>query len=173
MKFITLLFLFLIYLSCSNHPSDKNPGFNKLGLDTSADVYSVTAEDDSMNAAIFRAKITLGIFDKALEPNDTSLSDFAVKKKYPTADDGGEHMWVAVIKTVDGNYKGIVNNDAEKTTEVAYGDTVTVRKKEITDWMYLDHNVLRGGYTIRAIRNKLTKEEQIKMDRDLGFKIED
>jgi uncharacterized protein YegJ (DUF2314 family) len=39
--------------------------------------------------------------------------------------------------------------------------------------MYLDNNVLRGGYTIREIRNQMTKEERISMDKDLGFKIED
>ena len=71
------------------------------------------------------------------------------------------------------NYKGYVNNDAGKTTEVKYGDTVIVSKDEITDWMYLDNNVLRGGYTIRAIRNRLSKKGRMEMDESLGFRIED
>lgn len=126
-----------------------------------------------MNAAIFKAKQTIADFDRALKTNDSSFTDFAVKKKYKTPDDGGEHMWIAGIVVVNGDYKGFVNNDAEKTTEVSYGDTVIVRKEEITDWMYLDKNVLRGGYTIREVRNKLSRDERIKMDEDLGFKIED
>jgi len=39
--------------------------------------------------------------------------------------------------------------------------------------MYLDNNVLKGGYTIREIRNRLSKEEQLQLDKELGFKIED
>ena len=79
------------------------------------------------------------------------------------------NICVAAIAIVNGTYKGFVNNDAEKTLEVKYGDTVIVRKDEITDWMYLYKNVLRGGYTIRAVRNKLSKHERIKMDNGLGF----
>jgi len=82
-------------------------------------------------------------------------------------------MWIAVTKIVDGNYQGYVNNDAEETREVKYGDSVVVLKDEITDWMYLDNNVLKGGYTIREIRNRLSKEEQLQLDKELGFKIED
>ena len=82
-------------------------------------------------------------------------------------------MWIAGIIFFKGNYQGIVNNDAERTTEVKYGDTVIVQKDEITDWMYLVNNVLKGGYTIREVRNKMTKEERNKIDNDLGFKIED
>jgi len=82
-------------------------------------------------------------------------------------------MWIADVKFSNGNYRGIVNNDAEKTKEVKYGDTVIVHRDEISDWMYLENNVLRGGYTIRSVRNRLNKEDRIKMDKELGFKIED
>ena len=142
-------------------------------MDTTTDTYSVTAEDLSMNVAINNAKKTIEQFDQALKSNSSAYTDFAVKKKYKTADGGGEHMWIAVINLINGNYKGFVNNDAEKTNEVKYGDTVIVRKEEITDWMYLDNNALRGGYTIREIRNRMNKEERIKMDKELGFTIED
>jgi uncharacterized protein YegJ (DUF2314 family) len=173
MKFIRLLLFLPLYLGCSSNQSNKNLSSNKLGLDTTADTYSVTAEDSSMNLAIDEAKKTIGEFDQALKNRNPSQTDFAVKKRYKTADGGGEHMWIAGITFENGNYKGFVNNDAEKTTEVKYGDTVIVHKDEITDWMYLDNNVLKGGYTIREVRNQMNKEERIKMDKGLGFKIED
>lgn len=144
-----------------------------MGLDTTADIYSVTSEDPSMNSAIDKAKSTVDEFDQALKTNNIRYTDFAVKKRYKTSDGGGEHMWIAGIVLKDGYYKGFINNDAEKTTAVKYGDTVIVQKNEITDWMYLDGNVLKGGYTIRAIRNQLSKDERIEMDKSLGFKIED
>ncbi|RYY70843.1 MAG: DUF2314 domain-containing protein [Chitinophagaceae bacterium] len=171
MKLINLLALLPFFWACSDNQSSKTP-YSQLGLDTTADTYAVTVDDTSMNAAIRKAQKTITEFDQALESNNPSYTDFAIKKRYKTTD-GGEHMWIAGIIFVNGNYKGFINNDAEKTTEVKYGDTVFVRKEEITDWMYLHNNVLRGGYTIREVRNQLTKEERIKMDKELSFKIED
>jgi uncharacterized protein YegJ (DUF2314 family) len=173
MKIINLLPLLIIFLSCSSNQSNKTTSSEKLGLDSIADIYSVTAKDTSMNSAISRAKKTINEFDQALKSKNSSYSDFAIKKRYKTSDGGGEHMWIAGIIFVNGNYKGFVNNDAEKTTEVKYGDTVIVRKDEITDWMYLDKNILKGGYTIREVRNRMNKEDRVKMDKNLEFKIED
>ncbi len=173
MKLIVLIILLPVCLSCSTRQPNKFLKTDRLGLDTASDTYYVTAEDSSMNLAINRAKKTITEFDLALKSNNSSYTNFAVKKRYKTIDGGGEHMWIAIIDFGNGDYKGFVNNDAEKTVEVKYGDTVIVRKNEISDWMYLDKNVLRGGYTIREVRNQMNNKERIKMDKDLGFKIED
>jgi len=167
------LILFLSFcLGCSYNQSNKHTSADKLGLDTATDTYSVTDEDLSMNLAIENAKKTISEFDEALKSNSSAYTDFAVKKRYKTPDGGGEHMWIAGISLVNGNYQGFVNNNAEKTNEVSYGDTVLVHKREISDWMYLDNNVLRGGYTIREIRNQMNKEDRNKFDKESGFKIE-
>ena len=160
-------------MGCNHNRTTDSSGFKKLGLDTASQTYTVTPEDPEMNSAITKAKRTIAEFDEALNRNDTFLTDFAIKKRYPTADNGGEHIWVAILNIENGNYRGIVNNDAEKTTQVKYGDTVIVKKSEITDWMYLDKNLLKGGFTIREIRNHLDKTEKAKMDSSLGFKIQD
>jgi uncharacterized protein YegJ (DUF2314 family) len=173
MKLIKLLILLPFCFGCVHNQTKKNASANRLGLDTTAHTYSVMAEDLAMNSAIIESNKTLGEFDKALRSNDPSYTAFSVKTRYKTPDGGGEHMWIAGIKLVNGNYRGFVNNEAEKTTEVEYGDTVIVHRNEITDWMFLDNNVLRGGYTIRVIRDRLSKEERIKMDEELGFKIDD
>jgi uncharacterized protein YegJ (DUF2314 family) len=173
MKLLKFLLFLPFCLGCNHNQSNKHLSSDKLGLDTTVDTYSVTKENLSMNLAIEKAKKTISEFDQALKSKNSACTDFAVKKRYKTEDGGGEHMWIAGINFINGNYKGFVNNDAEKTNEVKYGDTVIVRKDEITDWMYLDNNVLKGGYTIREIRNQLNNEERIKMDKDLGFKIED
>lgn len=39
--------------------------------------------------------------------------------------------------------------------------------------MYLDNNVLKGGYTIRELLNQMDKKEQEKMKKEMGFIIED
>ena len=126
-----------------------------------------------MNLAILRAKNSIDEFDEALTNNNPSCTDFAVKKRYETLDGGGEHMWIGGITKVEGAYVGFVSNIAEKTTEVNYGDTVIVEKSEITDWMYLENNVLRGGYTILEMRDQMSKEDRLRWDLELGFKIEE
>lgn len=171
-QYIQFLLILSFCVGCSNNPFASQTVQDGTGHDTITDTYAVTQEDASMNAAISKAKQTIEEFDKALASNNPSYTDFAVKKRFATADDGGEHMWIAGIVLVNGTYKGYVNNDAVSTTEIKYGDTVVVRKDEITDWMYLDKNVLRGGYTIRAVRNKLSRDERIKMDNEMSFKIE-
>ncbi len=169
---LRLLILFSFCLGCSQKHSNQILGSDKSDLDTSAGIYSVEEEDLSMNAAIHEAQKTIDEFDQALKSNNPGYTGFAVKKKYKTLD-GGEYMWINEITLFDGKYKGIVNNIAEKTTEVKYGDTVIVRRDEITDWMYVKENILRGGYTIREIRNRLNKDQRTKMDKELGVKIED
>ena len=173
MKPIRLLLFVPLFVGCSNNVSYKSLPSENLGLDTTKNLFTVTSDDAFMNLAINKAKSTIGEFDKALKSNNPAYTDFAIKKRYKTTADGGEHMWIAGIELINGNYKGVVNNDAEETTEVKYGDTVIVRKDEISDWMYLDNNVLRGGYTIRAVRNRMTKEERMKMDKESYYKIED
>lgn len=173
MKYITLLSFLILCLSCANKQPDKNAAPQKLGLDSTTDTYTVTPEDTTINKAIDKAKNTLADFNKALQSKNPSYSEFAVKKKYLTNNGYAEHMWIAGITIENGDYKGFLNNDPEQNIGVKLGDKVTVKKSEITDWMYLDNDVLKGGYTIRAIRNKLSKEERKKMDADLGFKIED
>ncbi len=39
--------------------------------------------------------------------------------------------------------------------------------------MYLDKGVLRGGYTIRAMREQLSETEKEEFNRSIDFTIED
>ncbi len=168
MKQLIIFILFTYCIGCNNTST------NKVGLDTTTNIYWVSEKDDYvMNQAIEKASKTIDYFDNALKIKNINYTDFAIKKRFKTKDDGGEYIWITVISIVSEGYKGIINNDAEVTKEVKYGDTVIVNKNEISDWMYLDNNVLKGGYTIRVIREKLNKTEREKMDEDLGFKIED
>jgi len=173
MKFLKFVIISFCFCAACNQKPSKTSNTPELGLDTVANTFAVTAEDSAMNIAIDKAKNTMEDFDKALRSNNPKYSDFAIKKRYKTDDGGGEHMWISEISISNGTYKGIVNNDAEITKEVKYGDTVFVKKDEITDWMYIDEGILRGGYTIKVIRNQMTKEQQIEREKESGFKIED
>lgn len=165
-KALHLIVFIIISISCNN-------AIDKLNKDDKKGMFFVEADNEGMNQAIATAKLTLAKFDSAFSRNDSSLSAFAVKKRYNTPNGGGEHMWIAVLRIENGRYKGFVNNDAEETTEVKYGDTVLVSPSEITDWMYLENKTLRGGYTIREMRRHLTAVEKARSDSATGIKIDD
>lgn len=52
------------------------------------------------------------------------------------------------------------------------GQIVSVEPKEISDWLYIDHGKLVGGYTVRVHYNELSPEQKKKFDREADFKIE-
>lgn len=170
MKILSALILSATLLSSCTNNYSKADG---TGLDSAKHLYNVTAEDWGMNEAIATARRTIGQFDTAFARQDSTSSDFAVKKRYPTPDGSGEHMWIAVMSIEKNRYRGVVNNDAEQTLLVKYGDTVMVDKSEITDWMYVDNKFLQGGYTIREMRRELTPAERSSMDSTLPFKIKE
>jgi len=56
---------------------------------------------------------------------------------------------------------------------VKIGDTIEIRPNEISDWMYIDNGTLRGGSTIRVLRNRMSVEERTAFDAEYGVVIED
>jgi uncharacterized protein YegJ (DUF2314 family) len=124
-----------------------------------------------MNEAILQAKNTITQFDTAFTSNKFDTSTFALKVQFPTST-GAEHIWATSIIIKDGQYFGIVDNLPELTTKVKFGDKIKLDKDNITDWMYADNGILRGGYTMKLIRSRMTKEEQQDFDANFPFKIE-
>jgi uncharacterized protein YegJ (DUF2314 family) len=51
---------------------------------------------------------------------------------------------------------------------VKVGDTVQISNDNISDWMYVDGIKLRGGYTIRLLRKRMTETERKQFDAENG-----
>ena len=166
MKYSFLIYIISVGLfACNNHQvinSEKESPNN---------LYYTQSEDKEMNDAILTAKSTLDQFDKALISNKFDTSTFALKVKFPTVT-GAEHIWATSIVIKDGHYFGVVDNLPDLTTKVNFGDRIQLDKENISDWMYADNGVLRGGYTMRLIRSRMTPEKQKKNDANFQFKIE-
>lgn len=159
-------FLFLALLSCNPRQSTK---IERAGEPT---VYSVQSEDAEMNEAISMAQQTLDKFNAALQSQNPNYFAFAIKKPFKTFS-GFEHIWIGNISLKNGKYYGEVNNLPESTNEVKLGDQVEIDPEEVTDWMYIETQTLRGGYTIRLLRNRMTKTERKQFDLENGLIIED
>ena len=68
-------------------------------------------------------------------------------------------------------FSGKISNDPEKVTTVTVGQAVSARPATISDWMYVDHGKLVGGYTLRVLRDRFSSD-RAEFDRSIPFKVE-
>jgi uncharacterized protein YegJ (DUF2314 family) len=135
--------------------------------------YVTEFDDKAMDQAIAEAKASHKQFVEALANPSDNCDSFAVKRGFRVADEPyGEHIWVTQV-TFDGtNFKGVVNNEPVDTTEVKLGDTVTVTPEQLSDWMYVEDGVLRGGHTIRVLLKNSSPEQLEAFSKNTGFRLE-
>lgn len=162
----SLLFFCICYLfsACSIAEEKKT---------TDDPVVAFEDDDKEMNQAITTALSTLTSFDSALNSKNPSYRLFALKCRFAKPDGGGEHIWVSNISLKNGNYFGVVDNLPSTTTEVKIGDTIEIKKRAISDWMYLRGTTIRGAYTLRVIRNRMSPQERKVFDSELGVPLAD
>jgi len=161
MRLLATLFATLLLVtatSCSPNKEGKN-------------YQDVSDNDPVMNAAIAKAKATADDFVKAFHAPTSQMTDFSVKKPYPTPNGEQEHMWIAVTEEKDGVVHGIVANEAEATREVTNGQPVTLKLSEISDWKYTDGKKLVGGYTIRYFYDKMSPQEKKDFLKESGVEM--
>ena len=150
------------------------PGCDSRDLDrdrSDANYVHVKEDDAAMNAAIAQAKATFPRFVSALRSPKPSDRDFGVKKPYATPSGGHEHMWIEDVKESNGAFEGIIANDAYDTLLVKNGQRVRFTADEISDWKYIDNNVLVGGFTIRYFVDRMSEQEKKAMEKEVGFQI--
>lgn len=135
-------------------------------------VYGVQKEDKGMTAASKKANETITRFKEALQSKKPEAGYFALKTRFET-DNGGEHIWVSKIELKDDKYFGVIDNLPTLVKNVKVGDTIQIANDNISDWMYIEDKKLRGGYTIRLLRNRMTEPERKKFDEQNGLIIED
>ncbi|MBC7864619.1 MAG: DUF2314 domain-containing protein [Bacteroidia bacterium] len=165
-QFILATLILIGLISCSNNPTTK------VEREGEPAIYNVEDKDAEMNEAIKTANKTIDEFRKALESNNPDFDYFSIKMRF-NAPPGGEHIWLTDITFKNNKFYGVVNNEPEITTEVKLGDSLEIVNDRISDWMYQDNDTLRGGYTIRAIRNKLSDAEKKQFDVENGLLIKD
>ena len=165
-KQILTIIILLGLVSCDSRK------LNKVERKGEPTIYNVQGNDVEMNQAIKKANQTLDNFNKALISKNPDFTFFSLKSRFKTSK-GGEHIWVSEITLKGGKYFGVIANSPELTTEVKIGDTIQIAKDNISDWMYIENNKLRGGYTIRLLRKRMTETERKQFDTENGLIIED
>jgi len=167
MKFYLLSFIILLgCIGCNNTQTIK---IERKG---EPPIYSVQNDDAEMNQAVLTAIQTLDTFKVALLSKNKDFKYFALKTRFLTPK-GSEHIWMRNIILKDKKYVGIVANLPDSIPDVKLGDTISILKNNITDWMYIDNKKLRGGYTIRLLRKRMTEPEKKQFDAQSEFVIDE
>jgi uncharacterized protein YegJ (DUF2314 family) len=144
MKTFTTLSLVLFILaccSCSKSPETLVEG----GYD-----------EQEMDAAIARAQSEVDSF--IAEMSKSNGTDFAVKAPIQDQDET-EHFWLTDIVYRNGKFEGVIGNEPGIVTNVKSGQKWTVKKSEISDWMFMREGKMYGNYTIRPLLKTMPEEE--------------
>lgn len=137
------------------------------------DVFDIQNEDDRMNWAMQKSRLTLHYFEKCLRQPNPNQQYFSIKVKI---EDQGkiEHIWLNEPNFDDeGNLYGLVGNEPIDVRNVKLHQKIGIKNNLISDWMIIENGRLIGGYTIRAMRDKLSGQALMNFDKGLGGMIVD
>ncbi|WP_421943564.1 YegJ family protein [Pedobacter sp.] len=137
------------------------------------DMVYVPNEDELMNWAIEKAKLTLWYFEESLSNPQPHQVYFSVKVHIIDGENG-EHIWLTEPHFDDeGNLFGTVGNEPVNVTTVKLNQKIGIERDLISDWMTIENGKLIGGYTIRAIRDGVPDKEKAAFDNSIGLYIDE
>ncbi|MEM1208411.1 MAG: DUF2314 domain-containing protein [Planctomycetota bacterium] len=135
----------------------QNPVTQRTG---EPDYYETGDSNELMDRAIARAQETYRELVEAMASPLPTHGGHAVKKPFPIAGGGQEHIWITDLSWDGQKFTGILGNEPVDTSAVAFGDRVSVTPQELSDWMYVDGNRVVGGYTIRVLQQQSSPEQR-------------
>jgi uncharacterized protein YegJ (DUF2314 family) len=119
----------------------------------------VERSDPVMAAAIKKAEDTLPSFFQTFDTKADGAERFSIKIKYPTRMGPLEHIWATVISHRGDQVTAQISNQPVDIPNLQGGQTVTVPKSQLSDWMFWRNGKIFGGQTIRAVLPKLPAEQ--------------
>lgn len=150
----TLAFLLIIFLLCNCE--NKTSQVQEVTKDSSqiTDPRVMVADNDPrLMKAKEQALNNLDFFIEMLANHglDTTYM-FSVKADF---EENGkhEHMWVETNSYRNGNFYGILGNMPQMITTYKFGDSVTIRREAVEDWMIEvpESDSIMGAYSVKAL----------------------
>ena len=121
-----------------------------------APVVNISPADPRIRQAIAEAKKRWPEFVSAFERRSAE-QHFSIRAPFG---DGRhtEFMWVGVTAIEHDMIYGKLGNEPVHVRGMTAGETVKVRLRDMNDWMFTEGKMMRGGFTIEAIRQAGTQE---------------
>jgi uncharacterized protein YegJ (DUF2314 family) len=121
-------------------------------------VVSISVDDAEMNAAMARARAGQPVFWKDWAGPAPDETGFALKVKI-TDGDAVEHFWCLPVTGSPEAPSCAIDAAPEIVRNVREGQVIDVDPEQISDWMYMKGEKIRGGETIRALLPHLPKDQ--------------
>ena len=115
-------------------------------------VSQVKDDDPEMNAAIQKARDTLDDFLKEL--TTPGKRDFLIKVAMDNSEGSLEHIWADSVQYRDGKFTANLANEPVRLPGKKVGDSATVDRSEISDWLIMDGDNMTGGYTAKLLMER-------------------
>jgi uncharacterized protein YegJ (DUF2314 family) len=115
-----------------------------------APVVNISPADPRIRQAIAEAKKRWPEFVNAFERRSAE-QHFSIRAPFG---DGRhtEFMWVGVTAIENDMIYGKLGNEPVHVRGMTAGETVKVRLRDMNDWMFTEGTMMKGGFTIEAIR---------------------
>lgn len=139
------------------------PGCQKSTPDT---LVKIADDDNEMDAAIERARGEADLFVAELSKPTGEM--YAVKVAIQDGEDT-EHFWLNDLTYKNGEFHGTINNKPGVVKNVKLGQPWSVKKGEISDWMFLRDGKIHGNYTMRPLLKSMPPEEAAKYRAMLAY----
>ena len=133
-------------------------------------MYEVSTDDPEMHIAVKKAHATLPHFLAVVQNHDSTAYNFAVKLPFDVGE-RKEYIWLGEPTFENDKWYGTVANTPEYTSIVKIGQKIEWDTSRIADWNYTSNDTLIGGYSIRLLRDRMSKEERVEFDKSTDWII--
>ena len=134
----------------------KNPDLKTTYRDGQPPVVQTLPDDPEMAAAVRKAKATLDDFIGELKK--PGKRQFYIKTSYPTKSGNLEFIWIESVSSASGKFRGIIGNEPLDIANLKLGDSVDVKREDVSDWMIMDGDKMLGGYTAKLLLEREKKQ---------------
>ncbi len=132
----------------------------------------VHAVDPETNAAVEAARSSVSQFVKSFTNPTKRQKHFAVKMLLSDGEDD-DLIWLKDLEFDGRKFAGKLRSDSSVFTGYEKGQPVNIDVTEIGDWMYVDDDILQGGYTIRMKYDKMSEEQKQRFLQNKPYTIAD
>jgi uncharacterized protein YegJ (DUF2314 family) len=109
-----------------------------------------------MDSAIARARREVDAF--LAELAKPTGDDHAVKAPIKEGDQT-EHFWLTNVTYKDGQFHGKIGNDPGIVSNVKFGQSWSIARDDISDWMFVRDGKIHGNYTMLPLLATMPEKE--------------
>jgi uncharacterized protein YegJ (DUF2314 family) len=132
---------------------------------------AVPSDAEPIRAAARQARESLDGFIERLSASAPGQSDFSIKVAVRDGE-ATHYLWLQDVSYEAPHFRGSLGPDAAGINGHAPGERVEVDRSEVEDWMYVQGGKLVGGFSLRAIRDRLAGKAREQFERSMWFAFE-